>query len=379
MRENVIFEMTKEHLQTGLRKIPVGYSSTAYVDPKKGLTYCGKPLFELVVKNPLEVIYLLLYGRESSESELLCFTSEIENRSALSKEFIDALAKMPKTIDPLTSLSCALQLLGSMEKKEDMQEDCLNLIAKLPLLVATLIQLHEGKEMVSAQKDLGFLENFLETLSLPSSQKQNFSKLFFLLQILFMDEEAGSVDAFVGKTVASAHVDLYKSLSAAMIAFSGNLTSFASLKSLELLLQIEEETQGVATKEEVERILKAKLQKKELLYGFGHPSFRFEDTRASLLYQFARNHYPDHPLIKIALLLRYEAPRILSEFYPHIVNPFPNVYAIASPLLQAAGFTCTQYYPLLFALARSVGIAIQILHESKNLILVHPHYFYRLR
>ncbi len=383
MRDSVIFEITKEHLQKGLRDIPVGYSSTSYVDPEKGVFYVGRSLFELILRNPMEVVYLLLHGREPSEAEARFFAAEIEKRAALSEEFLTELKKLTTRVDPLSSFSMALLLLGSFENKNDPKEDCLNIIAKLPQIIAHLVHLYEGGSALSEmQNDLGVLENFIEMLPLSSKQKEKFSELFPLLQILFYDDEGGAIDAFVGKSVASAHVDLYKSLSAAMVAFSGNLAGSSCLGGLDLLQQIEEQTQGVLAREDVERILIAKLEKKELLYGFGHPSLCVEDTRATLLYHFARNHYSDHPLVKIALHLRYEAPRVLSAFFPNISRPFANVHAISGALLQAVGFTQARYYPLLFAMARSVGIVIQILHETTHrdrLNLVHPHYFYRLR
>jgi citrate synthase len=222
---------------------------------------------------------------------------------------------------------------------------------------------------------------FLKILSSIFPSLPNKKKIFPLLQILFFDDEGGSIEAFVGKSVASAHVDLYKSLSAAMVAFSGDLASVSSLKSLQLVQEIEEQTQGVLCQEEIEKILHEKLEKGDLLYGFGHPSLCVEDPRATLLYNFARNHYPDHPLVKIALHLRYEAPRILAKSFPNISSPFANVHAISGVLLESMGVVKKQYYPLLFALARSVGVVIQILHETAHAnrsALVHPHYFYRL-
>jgi citrate synthase len=176
MREGVIFEITKKHLQEGLRDIPVGYCSTSYVDPQKGVFYVGKSLFELVLRDPLEVIYLLLHGRESTESELRFFAEEIEKRAVLSEEFVQEVKKFSTKVDPLLFFSMALQLLGSLESKKDPKEDCQNIIAKLPSLVALVMHLYEGGEkFLSAQEDLGIFENFIEHLPISSKQKENFS------------------------------------------------------------------------------------------------------------------------------------------------------------------------------------------------------------
>lgn len=38
----VLFEITEDHLETGLRGVPVGYCPTSFVDPIKGLFYRGR-------------------------------------------------------------------------------------------------------------------------------------------------------------------------------------------------------------------------------------------------------------------------------------------------------------------------------------------------
>ena len=58
MTKEVIFEVTKDHLETGMRNIPVGYCSSSYIDANKGLFYAGRPLKEVVLWEPTKVIYL---------------------------------------------------------------------------------------------------------------------------------------------------------------------------------------------------------------------------------------------------------------------------------------------------------------------------------
>ena len=59
---DVLFEITKDQLETGLRGVPVGYCTTSTVDPMKGLFYAGRPVTELSAWRPEEVIYLIMFG-----------------------------------------------------------------------------------------------------------------------------------------------------------------------------------------------------------------------------------------------------------------------------------------------------------------------------
>ena len=66
----VLFEITKDNLETGMRGYPVGYCTTSTVDPVKGLFYVGKPLSEMASWEPEQVIYLLYTGKEGNSLKL---------------------------------------------------------------------------------------------------------------------------------------------------------------------------------------------------------------------------------------------------------------------------------------------------------------------
>ena len=60
--------------------------------------------------------------------------------------------------------------------------------------------------------------------------------------------------------------------------------------------------------------------------------------------------------------MRGVAVEVLSE-NPKISNPYPNVDAVSGTLLNATGFTESDYYTVLFGLSRVVGISAQIVDE----------------
>nr|MBA3817162.1 citrate synthase [Parachlamydiaceae bacterium] len=136
-----------------------------------------------------------------------------------------------------------------------------------------------------------------------------------------------------------------------------------------------------ATAEQVEALIRKLLDDNELVFGFGHAVLRVEDPRATVFYQAADAQFPNHPLVKIARLLRQAGPKVLGE-NPKISNPYPNVDAISGTILTAAGFPYPEYYTVLFGLSRVVGIAMQIVYErceargGKGTPIVRPKYLF---
>lgn len=382
---DVLFEIKEENLETGLRGYPVGYCTTSDVDPVKGLSYGGLPIPDIAKSEPEEVIYLLYYGKKGSSEEVKKFSKELQKRAHCKKELIDHIKLLPKIGHPMKLFCASLLLCGIYEGTDDYREDCLNLIAKAPEIVATVINYHAGWGDINPSKpELGYMENFTQMLKVPNKTNGELTEVFKLFNILHYDHGGGNLSTFVGKAVASGLEDMYGSMCAAMTALAGPRHGKANQDGLHFVEDVMKEIGSNATSAQVEKLIRGKLERNELVFGFGHAVLRDIDPRAVILYDLANKKYKDEPLVKMATLLRTEGTKVLKE-NPKISNPYPNVDAISGIVLSAAGFPYPEYFTVLFGLSRIVGIAIQIVYErceargGKGTPLVRPNYIYRTK
>jgi citrate synthase len=377
------FVITQDKLDTGLRGFPIGYCSTSEVKPNEGLFYIGKPIKELASKSPEEVIFLLFNGKEGSSRDLDQFKKELQQRSLCNSKIVEYINQLPREAHPMDLFSCALSIASTFEKKNDWREDCLNLIAKIPEIVAHIINFHGnfGKTPVS-KPELGYMQNFTQMLNLKNSNKELLGEVLTLFNVLHFDHGGGNLSTFVGKAVSSGLEDMYGSIAAAMNALNGPRHGRANQDCLEFLYEIQGELKENIDEPQLDRLLRKRLEEGKLVFGFGHAVLRVEDTRAAVLYEWVKKKNPDHPLVKLALVLREVGPKILKE-NPKITDPYPNVDAISGTALVAAGFNYPEYFTLLFGLSRTVGIAIQILHErvyardGKGVPIYRPKYVFK--
>lgn len=379
-----LFTITKDQLETGMRGYPVGYCTTSYVDPQKGLYYIDKPVHEVAFREPQEIIYLLYHGREGDAKERAEFEKELHKRSTCSPDVVRAIYALPRKGHPMELFASALLILGMFENKGDYREDCLNLIAKAPHLAALVINHHAGwGETPSPRKDLGYMENFTEMVKAPKKSGA-LTQVFKLFNILHYDHGGGNLSAFVGKAVASGLEDMYGSIASAMCALAGPRHGRANQDCLEFVQETLKALGEKATAGQVEKFIRERLEKNLLVFGFGHAVLRVEDPRATVLYDFAKKQFPESPLVKIALHLRTEGSKVLAE-NPKISDPHPNVDAISGTVLTSAGFSYPEYFTVLFGLARIVGISIQIVYErcearsGKGTPIIRPKYLFKKR
>jgi len=381
--DDILFQVTKDQLETGMRGYPVGYCITSFVDPIKGLFYRGRPISELYKWEAERVVYLLNNGKEGSLSDISSFSDELKKRAHCSSAVIKHIESLPRQSHPMKLFSSALLILGMLEGQGDYKEDCMNLIAKLPHLVATVINYHAGwGETPAPDESLGYMENFAKMLRVPNADEKRLAEVFRLFNILHYDHGGGNLSCFVGKSIASGLEDMYGAICGAMCALAGPRHGKANQDCLVFVQSVLDEVGENATASDVEGLIRKRLESKQLVFGFGHAVLRAEDARATIFYDYAKEHFPDHPLVKIAMLLRTEGPKVLKE-NPKISNPYPNVDAMSGTLLTAAGFSYPEYFTVLFGLSRSVGIAIQTVYErldareGKGTPIVRPRYLYK--
>ncbi|MDJ0523523.1 MAG: citrate (Si)-synthase [Planctomycetota bacterium] len=354
-----LFEVTQEHLNTGLRGYPVGTCRTSAVSPELGVTYVGYTLRDLQDLPAEDVIFLLLNKELPGEDQREALKAEMGKRSDVDPRVFDALRALPKDGHPMEWLISGLSIMGMTGKSpdNDYREDCLNLIARISTLVAAIYRIREGwGDPIEPRHDLPLHENFVHMLGIEDASPV-LSELLRLFYVLHMDHGGGNLSTFVGKAIASGKADMYSSIAGAMAALYGPRHGRANQECLAFVKSI-----GTAEPEAAEARVRDILASGGLVFGFGHAVLRQEDPRADIQYTFGEKHFPDHELVRTALALRKVVPGVLGE-NPKIQNPYPNVDAISGSLLTAAGLTDPEYYTLLFGWSRVAGIATQILDE----------------
>ncbi len=362
--EEELFTITAKHLDSGMRGIPVGTCQTSYVDPLEGVHYVGYPVGDLADMEEEDVVFLLLNKHLPTAEESIAFRKELTHRAEeMPNGALRVLESLtPGSGHPMDWLSIGIMALGAAETTGDVRIDSINLIARMPELMARIFLLRGGrKEKLRPRKpELGLVENFVHMLGIDDEEAEKMTRVVKFFFILHMDHGGGNLSTFSGKAVASGRASVYASLASAMNALSGPLHGRANQSCLEFVQRI-----GTSDHDEIEKFVRSELGARRPIYGFGHGVLRAEDPRARLLIELGEKVCPDDPNFKIAKALREVVPNILKEI-PKISNPYPNVDLASGSLLHSVGFRKPDYYTTFFGWARVAGICAQIMDERNS-------------
>ncbi len=354
----VLFEITENHLNTGLRGFPVGTVRTSAVDPYDGVSYVGYPIKDLAYLDPEAVVYLLFHKDLPTDAQLADFKADLASRAEVDPQVLEMLGRLPKSGHPMEWLITGLILLGMTGRTGDWREDALNLIARSSTLVANIFRLRSGwGEPLPSKPELGLVENMVNQMGVPGADPDRLRRLLRTFYVLHMDHGGGNLSTFTGKAVASGHADVYSSLAAAMAGLYGPLHGRANQECLNFV-----RTVGSTDPAEIEKFVRDTLANGGKIFGFGHSVLRAEDPRAYIQYELGQKLCGDDDLFKTALAMRTVAVKVLKE-NPKISNPYPNVDAVSGTLLNAVGLTDSDFYTVLFGFSRIAGIAAQIVDE----------------
>lgn len=357
--KEVLLEVTADHLNTGLRGVPVGTCRTSFVTPTEGVHYCGYPIAELAEFEPEDIIYLLFNKELPNAEQSAAIRADLASRAEIPGDMESILRNLPKYGHPMDWLSVGIHTLGMFETTGDWKEDALNLIARMPRLMALIFRIREGREedIPADDTSASLVDRFVNTLDVSGVDKDKMRSVIATYLVLHMDHGGGNLSTFTGKAIASGHATVYSAMAGAMNALSGPLHGRANQSCLEFVLKV-----GTSDEAEVEKFVRNELAEKRPIFGFGHAVLRTEDPRATVQFALGEKICPEDENFKIIRTLRKVAPKVLAE-NPKISNPNANVDIASGALLHHVGLTDPTYYTTFFGWARVAGIGAQIVDE----------------
>jgi citrate synthase len=382
----VISDVTVDQLFGGMRGVKSIVCDTSEVVVDKGLMIRGIPILDLIEKTPEEVFYLLLTGELPDAEALDDLTQELHRRSEVPFYVWDVLNALPSETHPMVMLSTAVLIMEneSYFKKryeeglskdrlwEPMFLDSLNLIARMPAIAAYIYRKKFNKgPRIREDNRLDWATNFAKMLGIKDPDG-SFAKLMRLYMVLHSDHEGGNVSSFASSTIGSSMSDLYYMVAGALNGLAGPLHGLANQECLRFIMKLRDDIGHPPTDEEVKNYCEGLLNNNRVISGYGHAILRVTDPRFTALVNFGNTYMPDEPIFKIVKQLFDIVPNLLLS-RGKAKDPWPNVDAASGSTIYHYGITEYEYYTVLFAVSRALGLSAQaVWYRALNLPLIRP-------
>ncbi len=338
-------------------------SSITYVNGEKGiLCYRGIPIERLIKDGVsfVQIAYLLVHGNLPNSSEGKAFSQLLNVNSLMHEDMRHFFDLYPRGAHPMHILSTMINALAVyypnvdlLSLKEDIDISSARLISTVRTMAAFAYKKSLGEPIVYPRNDLSYCANFLNMMFdspvAPYHISEQDVRLLNVLLILHADHEQNCSTTTV-RTIGSAQVNLYATISAGISALSGPLHGGANQAVMEMLRKIQKDGN---IKKFFDKV-KDKNNPARLM-GFGHRVYKTFDPRARIIKAectryFQERHITD-PLLQVAFELEKAA---LTDDYFISRNLYPNVDFYSGILYRALGIP-EKMFTVMFALARLPG------------------------
>jgi citrate synthase len=313
------------------------------------------------------MFFLLLTGRYPTTEEFAALKVNWQHRGSLSKSDIAFITSLPREFHPMTMLSMAILNLqthskffkayqaGTNKAKywEHYFEDTMDLLAKLPLICATIYRhKYHNSNLIAPDHSLDWAGNFGHMLGFQEEQMKECLRGYISIHA---DHEGGNVSAHTSQLVGSALADPYLAFSAAMNGLAGPLHGLANQECLKWLTELKDFHKGEKpNKALIEEFVRKTLGEGKVIPGYGHAVLRNTDPRFLHLKSFADKNIKDDYICDLARQCFETVPGILGTI-GKIKNPWPNVDAFSGALLQHYGMVENDFYTVVFGVSRALG------------------------
>jgi citrate synthase len=348
----------------GLRDVAAAETKISFVDPLGALYYCGYNIDALVEHVCYEeVVYLLLYGQLPTKNELEEIRLQLISEMNLPEAVIGSIKSFPPSCHPMDVLRTAVSHLSMYDPDADSTSEQANrrravrLVAKVPVIVATLHRSRTNQQLVAPKEEFCFPENLLYLFrGKPADSEEKAA----IDRFMTLHADHGfNASTFAARVTASTNSDMYSGVTSAIGTLKGPLHGGASEKVMYML-------DDINTEEEVEAYIQGMLDDQKKIMGFGHRVYRAEDPRTKHLREIAEN------------LCRRTNSRNLYKLCLRIENVvhekrkiFPNVDFYAAVTLNVLGVPFEFFTPF-FASSRISGWTAHVMEQYKDAILLRP-------
>ena len=350
-----------ETKNVGLRDIPVADTKISCIDGEKGkLIYRGYDILDLTKNSNFEeTCYLLLHDDMPNRKQLDDFTKSLNDARMIVPQMQKNMGNWRKDAHPMDVLQAFVAALAGYYNEAGTQREislqrAINLIAKVPTIIANWDRIRNGKEVIQPDSKLSHATNFLYMLTGERPQ-QDVEKIFDICLILHADHTFNA-STFAAREVASTRAHMYSAVSAGVGALSGELHGGANQEVMKMLLDIK--TEGNVT-----NWLSKRISDGRRIMGMGHAVYKTIDPRSLVLKELSKklSEITKQPWFDITNKVENETIRIMKE--NKSADIFPNVDLYSASVYYMLGIPLDLNTPI-FAISRVSGWCAHVIEEK---------------